>query len=74
MQTMTWFIFWLAALVAIGGQIPLIVAAWRLYRQPSLAPTHVARSNGLADLGWTLVTALATLALFVAAYFALPSM
>lgn len=67
-----WFIFWMAAVIAVGGQIPLIVAAWRLYRQPSAAPANVPRSDGRADLGWTLVTAVGTLALFVAAYAALP--
>lgn len=68
-----WLIFWLAAIVAIGGQIPLIFAAWRLYRQPfQQAPANVPRSDGRADLGWTILTALATLALFGAAYLALP--
>lgn len=68
---LAWLIFWVTAIVAVGGQIPLIVAAWRLYRQPSAAPTNVPRGNGWADFGWTLVTAVATLALFVAAYAAL---
>ncbi|MEF3275391.1 MAG: hypothetical protein K6356_13535 [Chloroflexus sp.] len=67
-----WFIFWVAAIVAIGGQLPLIIAAWRLYRHPTSVPANVPRSDGRADLGWTLVTALATLALFGAAYLALP--
>ncbi|WP_322511373.1 hypothetical protein [Chloroflexus sp.] len=69
---LAWLIFWVAAVVAVGGQVPLIVAAWRLYRQPSVTPANVPRSDGRADLGWTLVTAVATLALFVAAYAALP--
>ncbi|WP_028456887.1 hypothetical protein [Chloroflexus sp. Y-396-1] len=69
---MAWFIFWVAAFVAIGGQIPLIFAAWRLYRQPHPALANVPRSDGRADLGWTILTALATLALFAAAYLALP--
>jgi hypothetical protein len=67
-----WFIFWVAAIIAIGGQIPLIVAAWRLYRQPPTIPAHIPRSNGQADLAWTLVTALATVVLFGFAYLALP--
>lgn len=68
-----WLIFWVAAIIAVGGQIPLIVAAWRLYRQPSsAAPANVPRSDGRADLGWTLLTAIATVALFVAAYATMP--
>jgi hypothetical protein len=65
---MTTALFWLAAITMAVGQIVLVRAAWRL-RTPQIATDpNLPRSDSRADLGWTVITAVLTMLLFVAAY------
>ena len=65
---MTNFLFWLAAVTMLIGQIVLIRAAWRLRTPQADVDPNLPRSDSRADLGWTVITAVLTMLLFVAAY------
>lgn len=65
-------LFWLIAGVFIVGQAALVRSAWALRRGEASPPPGVPRSNGGADLAWTLATAGLTGVLLYYAYLALP--
>jgi len=65
-------LFWSVVGILAVGQALLIHSAWRL-RTPMETPPGVPRSNAQGDLLWTLGTALATVALLVLVYQALPA-
>lgn len=65
---MTIVLFWLAAVTMAVGQIGLIRAAWRLRTAQTDGDAHLPRSDSRADIGWTVLTAVLTMLLFVAAY------
>lgn len=66
-------IFWGVVITLGVGQALLIHAAWRL-RTPAVSPPPgVPRSDPQGDLLWTIGTALATIALLVLVYRALPA-
>lgn len=65
-------LFWLIAAVFVVGQGLLVRSAWALRRGAASPPPGVPRSNGGADLAWTLLTAALTGVLLSYAYLALP--
>lgn len=68
---LSWALFWTVAAIFLVGHGLLIRSAWRLRRSPGPSPAGVPRSNPRSDLAWTLLTALASAALLVAAYLAI---
>lgn len=64
-------LFWFVVAVFIVGHILLIRAALRLRRSLVELPAGLPRSDSRSDLGWTLLTALASAALLVAVFYAI---
>ena len=64
--------FWGVVCVLGVGQALLIRSAWRLRNPQAAPPPGVPRSDPQGDLLWTIGTALATTALLILVYQALP--
>lgn len=65
-------IFWSVVVTLAVGQTLLIRAAWRLRSPTEPPPPGVPHSDPRGDLLWTIGTAVATAALLVVIYQALP--
>jgi hypothetical protein len=65
-------IFWGVVGILGVGQALLIRSAWRLRNPSASPPPGVPRSDPQGDLLWTIGTALATAALLILVYQALP--
>lgn len=66
------WLFWLVVAVFLVGQALLVRSAWQLRRGEASLPAGVPRSNGGADLAWTIATAVLTGAMLYGAFLALP--
>jgi hypothetical protein len=64
-------LFWIIAVVVVIAQIVLVRSARQLQRASVEQPDGVPASTPRADLGWTLITAAATVALLGWAWFEL---
>mgnify|MGYP001378632729 CR=1 FL=1 len=67
-------LFWLIVAVFVVGHGLLVRSAWALRRGEAAPPPGVPRSNGNADLAWTLLTAALSGVMLYYAFLALPSL
>lgn len=61
---LSWALVLIVGVVVVIGQVLLFRSAWRFRKTLAEIPAGIPRSDPRGDIGWTLLTALATFVFF----------